>query len=63
MLKWSSGIKEYDGIWTEHWYPSVKNWVSFKPKTYKKKYSFTDKEKGIIDKAMPTYEFLKSFIN
>ena len=63
MLKWSSGIKEYDGIWAEHWYPSVKNSVSFKPITDTKEYNFTNKEKGIIDKAMPAYEFLKSFIN
>lgn len=63
MLKWSSGIKEYDGVWAEHWYPSVKNSEFFKPLTIKKEYNFTDKEKRIIDQATPIYELMRSYIS
>ena len=63
MLKWSSGIKEYDGVWAEHWYPSVKNSEFFKPLTNKKEYNFSDKEKRIIDQAMPIYELMRSYIS
>jgi len=23
MLCWTTGLKDYDGVWAKHWYPSV----------------------------------------
>tara|TARA_B100001175_G_scaffold317915_1_gene337514 strand:- start:4439 stop:5158 length:720 start_codon:yes stop_codon:yes gene_type:complete len=57
MLNWTSGIKNYDGVWAKHWYPSVMNSTNFQPETYKK-ITLTDNEKSIVDKAMPIYEEL-----
>jgi hypothetical protein len=33
MLSWEPGLKEYDGVWAKHWYPSVMSSSSFKPKS------------------------------
>ena len=57
MLQWSSGIKDYDGIWASHWYPSVVNSTSFKPEE-PRELILTDNEKRIVEKAMPIYEDL-----
>ena len=59
MLKWSSGIEDYDGIWASHWYSSVKNSTCFKPEK-DKNIILTDNEKRIVDMAMPIYEELYS---
>ena len=57
MLSWSAGLKDYDGVWAEHWYPSVLNSTSFKPES-KKQINLSDNEKTIVDRAMPIYEEL-----
>ncbi len=57
MLSWSSGFKDYDGVWAKHWYPSVLNSTSFKPET-NKQIKLSDNEKRIVDLAMPIYEEL-----
>jgi hypothetical protein len=57
MLQWSSGIKDYDGIWASHWYPSVVNSTSFKPEE-PRELILSDNEKRIVEKAMPIYEDL-----
>ena len=57
MLSWSAGLKDYDGVWAKHWYPSVLNSTSFKPES-KKQINLSDNEKTIVDRAMPIYEEL-----
>ena len=57
MLQWSSGIKNYDGVWASHWYPSVMNSTSFEPEEIKE-ITLSDNEKRIVEKAMPIYEDL-----
>ena len=57
MLSWSTGLKDYDGVWAKHWYPSVLNSTSFKPES-KKQINLSDNEKTIVDRAMPIYEEL-----
>ena len=57
MLSWSSGFKDYDGVWAKHWYPSVLKSTSFKPET-NKQIKLSDNEKRIVDLAMPIYEEL-----
>ena len=57
MLEWSAGLKDYDGIWAKHWYPSVMNSTSFKPDT-NNSIKLSDNEKRIVDLAMPIYEEL-----
>ena len=57
MLSWSTGLKDYDGVWSKHLYPSVLNSTSFKPES-KKQINLSDNEKTIVDRAMPIYEEL-----
>ena len=57
MLSWSAGLKDYDGVWAKHWYPSVLNSTSSKPES-KKQINLSDNEKTIVDRAMPIYEEL-----
>ena len=59
MLKWESGVKEYDGVWANHWYPSVLKSNSFNPET-DAEIKLSDNEKRIVEKAMPIYEELLS---
>tara|TARA_B100000767_G_C19650535_1_gene486501 strand:+ start:277 stop:999 length:723 start_codon:yes stop_codon:yes gene_type:complete len=58
MLEWDSGIKDYDGIWAEHWYPSVKTSTFFKPLSENKDVILSDNEERIAQEAMPFYEKL-----
>jgi hypothetical protein len=58
MLQWEKGLKDYDGIWAEHWYPSVKTSDCFKPKDNSKVIKLNDKELAIAEIAMPYYENL-----
>lgn len=60
MLKWSPGIKDYDGIWASHWYPSVVNSTSFKPEEHRE-LILSDNEKRIVERAMPIYEDLYKY--
>ena len=59
MLKWETGLKDYDGVWAPHWYPSVLKSNSFHPET-NAEIILSDNEKKIVDKAMPIYEELLS---
>ena len=58
MLQWEKGLKDYDGIWAEHWYPSVNTSDCFKPKDNSKIINLNDKELAIAEIAMPYYENL-----
>ena len=58
MLQWEKGLKDYDGIWAEHWYPSVKTSDCFKPKDNSKVIKLNDRELAIAEIAMPYYESL-----
>ena len=60
MLKWEKGIKEYDGIWAKHWYPSVMNSDSFAKEEHKT-LKLSPNDELIVDKAMPIYEELLKF--
>ena len=60
MLQWSSGIKNYDGVWASHWYPSVMNSTSFEPEEIKE-ITLSDNERRIVEKAMPIYEELNQY--
>ena len=60
MLEWSSGIKDYDGVWASHWYPSVMNSTNFKPEDIKD-INLSDDENRIVEKAMPMYEELYGY--
>ena len=57
MLQWSSGIKDYDGVWAKHWYPSVINSTSFKNED-NNQIKLSNNEKRIVELAMPIYEEL-----
>ena len=57
MLSWSAGLKDYDGVWAKHWYPSVLNSTSFKPES-NKHIKLSDNEKRIVELAMPIYDEL-----
>ena len=48
MVSWSAGLKEYDGVWAKHWYPSVLNSTSFIPES-KKHIELSENEKTLID--------------
>ena len=37
MLCWTTGLKDYDGVWAKHWYPSVMLSSSFRPESGKMK--------------------------
>lgn len=53
MLSWEPGLKEYDGVWAKHWYPSVMSSRSFKPESKKNKvYS-----KDVINFAAKAYDY------
>ena len=60
MLEWSSGLKDYDGIWAEHWYPSVMNSTHFKYEKLKET-NLSNNEKKIVNRAMPIYEELYDY--
>ena len=52
---------DYDGIWAEHWYPSVKTSTFFKPPTKSKNLILNKKEIRIVEEAMPFYERLLKY--
>ena len=60
MLEWTSGIKDYDGVWASHWYPSVMKSTNFKPEAIKD-INLSDNENRIVEKAMPIYEELYEY--
>ena len=60
MLEWSSGIKDYDGVWASHWYPSVMKSTNFKAEDIKD-INLSDNENRIVEKAMPIYEELYEY--
>ena len=61
MLAWDAGIMDYDGIWAEHWYPSVKTSTFFKPPSKSKNLILNKKEIRMIEEAMPFYERLLKY--
>ena len=50
MLEWTSGIKDYDGVWASHWYPSVTESTNFKPEAIKD-INLSDNENRIVEKG------------
>ena len=53
MLGWEPGLKEYDGVWAKHWYPSVMSSRSFKSESNKNKIY----NKDVINLAAKAYDY------
>ena len=53
MLSWEPGLKEYDGVWAKHWYPSVMSSRSFKSESNKNKIY----NKDVINLAAKAYDY------
>ena len=62
MLKWSSGIKDYDGIWAKHWYPSVMTSTGFVSEGFSKKKPLSNKAKALSDQLRPYYNDMIKYI-
>ena len=62
MLKWSSGIKDYDGIWAKHWYPSVMTSTGFVSEGFCKKKPLSNKAKVLSDQLRPYYNDMIRYI-
>lgn len=56
MLKWENGIKDYDGIWAKHWYPSVMTSTGFVSEGFNERKVLTGKAKLLSDKLRPYYD-------
>ena len=62
MLNWSSGIKDYDGIWAKHWYPSVMTSTGFVSEGFSKKEPLSNKAKALSDQLRPYYNDMIKYI-
>ena len=62
MLNWSSGIKDYDGIWAKHWYPSVMTSTGFVSEGFSKKKPLSNKAKALSDQLRPYYNDMIKYI-
>lgn len=59
MLHWPTGGNKADGIWAAHWYGAVWKSSGFAGKEGPLP-TLTNKEQGMLDRAMPSYEKLKT---
>ena len=60
MLRWPSGKRKSDGIWAPYWYKQVEKSTGFK--LYKKKkIRISDKQKILVEKCSPAYEYLLQY--
>ena len=59
MLNWSSGSKNYDGIWGVHWYEEINKTTGFSKSTSdnidKINKKISQKDKNIIERANRIY--------
>ncbi|MDC0587886.1 HAD family hydrolase [Gammaproteobacteria bacterium] len=62
MLNWSSGIRDYDGIWAKHWYPSVMTSTGFVSEGFSKKEPLSNKAKALSDQLRPYYNDMIKYI-
>ncbi len=56
MLSWSTGPREEDGVWAEHWYHSVHDSTRFAP--YQSKNHFPDHLQSLLNDCSPWYKKL-----
>ncbi|MBH09735.1 MAG: sulfotransferase family protein [Candidatus Marinimicrobia bacterium] len=60
MLRWPPGKRKSDGIWAPYWYKQVEKSTGFK--LYKKKkIRISDKQKFLLEKCSPAYEYLLQY--
>jgi hypothetical protein len=62
MLKWSSGLKDYDGIWAKHWYPSVMTSTGFVTEGFSSQKPLSDKARALSDQLRPYYNDMIKYI-
>jgi hypothetical protein len=62
MLKWENGIKDYDGIWAKHWYPSVITSTGFVSEGFTERKILTGKAKLLSNKLRPYYDDMIKYI-
>ena len=62
MLKWENGIKDYDGIWAKHWYPSVMTSTGFVSEGFTERKILTGKAKLLSNKLRPYYDDMIKYI-
>jgi len=61
MLSWESGLRDSDGIWAKHWYPSVMTTTGFTRNTTKS-IKLTKDAKKISDELRPYYDAMMKFV-
>ena len=61
MLSWKSGLRDSDGIWAKHWYPSVMSTTGFSRNTTKS-FKLSKDAKKISDEQQKQKKKLKVFI-
>lgn len=60
MLSWPAGLRDSDGIWSEHWYDAVRQSTGFAP--YQPKTVVLDThQQRIADCCQPYYDAMKAF--
>ena len=62
MLKWENGIKDYDGIWAKHWYPSVMTSTGFVSEAFTERKILTGNAKLFSNKLRPYYDDMIKYI-
>ena len=62
MHNWSSGIKDYDCIFSIHWYPSVMTSTGFVSEGFSKKEPLSNKAKALSDQLRPYYNDMIKYI-
>lgn len=57
MLRWASGVRSSDGIWSSHWYGKVAQSTGFSPPQSARP-TLTAELEGLVEQAFPFYESL-----
>jgi len=62
MLHWSSGKKDYDGVWAKYWYASIHASTGFvkNPDANSEKITLSPKLEELAQQCIPTYQYLKN---
>lgn len=59
MLSWTTGIRDSDGIWADHWYQSVASSTGFAP-WKDKALKLTESQLAVVEEVMPAFQNLNS---
>ena len=62
MLSWESGLRNSDGVWAKHWYPSVMTTTGFSKNTSSKSIKLSKEAKKISDELRPYYDAMMKFV-